>query len=292
MNRLLLVVGTACLLVVALGVIGWEVSAEGDGEEEEEEAQEFRNHDDRLVDIATIVPGFGGMYINTDNPNVLNVFLLDPDDEEQLAEVERAISEEFPNAIPLGGIVAAQGDYDIAQLKVWYDDVIAALVQSELRGNLVATDLGEHNNQLEIRVDDEDVIPQVEDLVEGVGVPLGVVNVTIGKRFRFRSGPELSNHTVRDRFRPNIGGIQTRGHNQGICTQAFNAIRSGVHGVIVNSHCTASFASMDSTVFYQPSQNSNNRIGNETVDGSTFRWTRSVGQDRGGIKRESRCSCQ
>ena len=205
MNRLLLVVGAAFLLVVALGVIGWDVSAEG-GDEEEEEAQEFRNHDARLVDIATIVPGFGGMYIDPDNPEVLNVFLLDPDDEEQLAEVERAISEEFPDAIPLGGIVAVQGDYDIAQLKVWYDDVIAAIVQSELRGNLVATDLGEHNNRLGITVDDEDVIPQVEDLVENIGVPSSVVEITIGERFRFHSNPDPSNATVRDRF---IGRLQS-----------------------------------------------------------------------------------
>ena len=236
MNRLLLVVGAVFLLVAAQGVIGWEVSAEGDGEEEEEEAQEFRNHNDRLVDIATIVPGFGGMYIDPDDPNVLNVFLLDPDDEKQLAEVEHAIGEEFPDAIPPGGIVAIQGDYDIRELKEWYDNAIAAVVQSELRGKLVATDMGEHNNRLELTVDDENVIPRVNELVRDAGVPDGVVTVTIGEKFHFRSERDPSNKTVRDRFRPNIGGIETKGNGQGICAQGFNAIRSNVHGGVVNSH--------------------------------------------------------
>ena len=41
-------------------------------------------------------------------------------------------------------------------------------------------------------------------------------------------------------------------------------------GIAVNSHCIDSFASMDSTIFYQPSKSNNNRIGKETVDGSLF----------------------
>jgi hypothetical protein len=214
----LLLVVCVCLLSGVLAILGWQLSihsvdAEGDdsGEQTEEETQAFRNRDDRLVDIGSLVPGFGGMYIDPANPGVLNVFMLNVDDEEQLAKVERAIDAEFPDAIPLGGIVVVQGQYSIGQLKVWYDDVRAALARSRLAGNgLVGTDLEEDKNRLEVAVDSEELIPQIEELAAEAGVPSGVVRVTVRSRFRFLSA-EPDAQTVRSRIRPVIGGVQTQG---------------------------------------------------------------------------------
>ena len=71
---------------------------------------------DRLVDIGNKVPGFGGMRLSPIDPAVLNVFLLNPEDEEQIDAVRDAISESFPGAIPPGGIQAVQGQYRILDL--------------------------------------------------------------------------------------------------------------------------------------------------------------------------------
>jgi hypothetical protein len=184
MSRLL-VAGCAFLLLGVLGTLGWySVSAKGGDTEE----KTFRNRNDRLVGIGALVPGFGGMYIDPARPDVLNVFMLDVYDEDQLAEVERAIGAEFPDTIPSEGIAAVQGDYSIGELKAWYDDVRAAIAESGLVGDgLVGTDLEEDKNRLEVAVDREELIPQVEELVADAEIPSGVVRITVRSRMRFIS---------------------------------------------------------------------------------------------------------
>ena len=256
-------------------MVHWEATAD-DEEEEIEPHEQVRTHNDQLVDIGTIVPGFGGMYLDPEDPDVLNVYMLDTEDEAQLAEVERLLRLEFPDGVP-ARVRAIQGDYSIVQLWGWYHDAVYAVLQSEYRDSWTSNDLAEHSNRIRISIDDEDAIPHVERIIlESVeGLPAGAVRVVYGERLKFRgllddddeyeaaeepssnSEPEPeppTNKTVRDKFRPSIGGIQTRGHGQGICTQGFNAIRGNKYGVVVNSHCTSSLFDMESTVFYEPKQ--------------------------------------
>ncbi len=278
----------ALLPLVLLGVVGWQLGSEnakaGDSGsvqrtpsddlrqfgQNEEDPQDFRSRDDLLVEIGERVPGFGGMYIDPDRPEMLNVFMLDIHDEDQLQAVEEEIREKFPDAIP-GGIYPVEGEYGITQLKVWYDDIRMAIGSSELvDGGLVGTDLEEDKNRLEIAVEHSDLIAMVEELALEAGIPPGVVRVTVREPFRSFDGIDLGAQTIRDKIRPVIGGVQTEGDTKGLCTQGFNVIRSGIGGVAVNSHCTDSFASKESTVFYQPEKNAENRIGQETVDGVIF----------------------
>ena len=238
-NSLAWVVMFAFLLLGGLGVLGWQVNTDsagvegnGPGEQEQqiagpagqgegngEETEEFRDRNDRLVSIGESIPGFGGMYIDPVKPDVLNVFLLDTEDGEQQAEVAHAIEEEFPGAIPPGGIAVVQGDYGIAQLKFWYDDLRYALGQSELMFNgLTFTDLSEHNNRLTVGVSSEALIPRVEELAGEAGLPQGLVRVVVMGPFRQLNGsasdtqPE-PNTTIRDKIRPIIGGVQTQGED-------------------------------------------------------------------------------
>ena len=60
-----------------------------------------------------------------------------------------------------------------------------ALGQSEMvRNGLTLTDLEEDKNRLEVGVKSPDLIPQVEKLVAGTGIPAGVVRITVRGPFR------------------------------------------------------------------------------------------------------------
>jgi hypothetical protein len=244
-----LVVVSAILLATIVVFIGWQyVGADQPVNEEPTERETRRTADDRLLSIGNAASGYGGQYIDPANPNILNVFMLDTSDEGQLAAAKTVIREEFPDAIPPGGVNVVRGDYSIVQLKAWYDALAVALVRSRMISDgLTFIDLGEHNNRLIIAVNDEELIPKVKELAVKAGVPSEAVEVIVRGPYRFLSGSSI---TIRDKTRPNIGGVQTQGKGEGYCTQGFNAIRSGEEGVVVNAHCTGSFTAMGSTVFY------------------------------------------
>ena len=237
-----------------------------------------RNRDDRLVTVGNTVSEFGGMYFHP-GEDVLNVYMLDTEDSDQAAAIEQVIRDVFPNAIRSGGIRIVQGTYSIVQLKSWYDELRERISKSELtNGEMHMTDLAEHENGIAIGMSNEELFTIVEGFAEEIGIPSGVVDLRVSRPIRWNKTTEdddptstnpsedpPSNGTIRDRIRPVIGGVQTRGQDKGYCTQAFNAIRSSVEGVVVNDHCTGSFPSMSSTNFYQPVESSSNKIGRETV---------------------------
>lgn len=232
----------------------------------QQDVPNHRTRDDRLVEVGKEVPGFGGMFLNPDNTDVLNVYLLDTENAEQEAAVEAAIKDVFPDAIPPGGIQVVQGQYNIIQLNAWYFDMRLALAKSGLVGKgLVGTDLEEDKNRLEIAVEGEEFRPKAEAAVEKAEIPREAVRITVRGPFRM-----LSTQTLLSKIRPVAGGLQIQADDDDICTLGFNAIRAGVNGVVVNSHCTRIFAHVDSTVFYQPTVSDSNRIGKETVDGGIF----------------------
>ena len=190
-NPLVLAAASAILLLGIIGVVGWPLHIQGanapdEPPVEERETRTFRDRDDKLAEIGTSVPGFGGMYLDPTNQSVLNVFLLDTADAAAAAEVQEAIAAKFPDAITPGGIAVVQGQYTINQLKSWYDDdLLPALGQSEMvRNGLTLTDLEEDKNRLEVGVKSPDLIPQVEKLVAGTGIPAGVVRITVRGPFR------------------------------------------------------------------------------------------------------------
>jgi hypothetical protein len=104
----------------------------------------------------------------------------------------------------------------------------------------------------------------IEDKLFALGVPLEAVNIV-------ETPPVVQELTLRDRRRPIVGGQQVsfrRNTSTLICTLGFNAIRAGVAGFVVNSHCTAIQGGVQGTVLHQPTIAlfGLNRIGVETVD--------------------------
>ena len=79
------------------------------GQEAEDPPAMPPNRDDRLADIGEKVPGLGGMRLDPTDIEVLNIFLLEPNNSSHVAAVKDAIKEVFPGAIPSGGIQPAQG---------------------------------------------------------------------------------------------------------------------------------------------------------------------------------------
>ena len=136
-HPLVLVATSAIVLLGILGVVAWQLdirsaNAQDEPPVGEEETRTYRDRDDKLAEIATSAPGFGGMYLDPTDQNVLNVFLLDTTDPQKVSNVQEAITAKFPDAVPPGGVVVVQGQYTITQLKSWYDDdLLPALGESE-----------------------------------------------------------------------------------------------------------------------------------------------------------------
>ena len=273
MRRLLL--GVAVLgLWVFVGVIAMADSPPPGGTPVNPDGTEYRTPNDKLADIGEQVPGFGGMYRDPADQDVLKVFMLDTTNGQQKTDVAGAITDKFPGTIRPGGIEVIQGQYSMSQLTDWYRQVITAIGSAGILGNgFVLTDLEEDKNRIEVGVTSEKGVAIIETMLAGLpDVPREAVRVTIRQKMQFRTGSGSNaytgSQTVRDRIRPLIGGIQTQGSDQGICTIGFNVRRNSTYGVAVNSHCTEEFASTDYTVFYQEEEDdSDDQIGQETVDG-------------------------
>lgn len=77
---------------------------------------------------------------------------------------------------------------------------------------------------------------------------------------------KLSATTLRDYYRPLMGGLQILNGNSGLCTFGFNVKLNNEDRWITNSHCTNQYSSNDNTNFYQNTVSSLNYIGTEYRD--------------------------
>jgi hypothetical protein len=229
----------------------------------ETEDENGKTPNDHLTDIGSEVSDFGGMRLNPDDPTVLQVYMLDPENTEKVDAVKNAIEETFPGAAPSGGIEILQGQYGILSLASWYDDLRTAINDSTwAAAGMSYTDLAEEDNRLEIGVISEEYAEDMRTLLAASTVPADAVNIVVRPRAKMLS-------TLRDKIRPAVGGLQveTNDSNIGICTMGFNAKRYGVKGFVMNSHCTSIFGYNDGSIIYQPIKANGNRIGREYRDG-------------------------
>ena len=198
----------------------------------ETEDENGKTPNDHLTDIGSEVSDFGGMRLNPDDPTVLQVYMLDPENTEKVDAVKNAIEETFPGAAPSGGIEILQGQYGILSLASWYDDLRTAINDSTwAAAGMSYTDLAEEDNRLEIGVISEEYAEDMRTLLAASTVPADAVNIVVRPRAKMLS-------TLRDKIRPAVGGLQveTNDSNIGICTMGFNAKRYGVKGFVMNSH--------------------------------------------------------
>jgi hypothetical protein len=218
-----------------------------------------RNIDDLFKGVADRDPRFGGMFVDEEQ-DVVYVYSLDQS-EGAAAVAEEAVTAVFGEARPARRIQILPARYGFRELKEWHDrlspDVLAM-------SGVVMTDIDDRNNRLTVGVESLDSKTAVEDKLLELGVPPEAVEVVE------TPGVTLEN-SLRDRHRPLVGGLQIAFRRSGstlLCTEGFNAVRAGIAGYVINSHCTAVQGGVESTVHHQPTIAllNANRIGVETVD--------------------------
>lgn len=224
----------------------------------------FKTMDDQLVDVGSIVPGFGGMYVN-ESEKVLYVYAVGKND---AATLRQAIAKAFgPEVIPSGGVKVIAGTYTIPHLTAWY-----RLINQHVFSlpGVTATDLQEAGNHLWIGIKDESVRAQVEGEVARLGIPPNAVVIEV-------FGPvRESSHTLQNAVRPVDAGVQIQNEsNGGLCTYGFTVLLNGTRGMVTNSHCTRTQGAVDSDRFHQPTvSGETNLVGTETIDPAFFTSTK------------------
>src|SRR5947199_4436174 len=99
----------------------------------------LKSLDNIFDDVATLMPGFGGMYIDG---NVLKVYITDIG---QKAMAENALGSVFGGErIRVGGVQALKGTYGIHQPHPWYNHMGSVLNMQAV----ASTDIDENANRL------------------------------------------------------------------------------------------------------------------------------------------------
>jgi hypothetical protein len=243
-----------------------------------------RNANDIFAEVGRAVPGFGGMFIDEQRKDTLDVFVVSSEldlvgrDSGRVAQLDGAI-----NAVPeLASARAAQprikllpAQYSFLQLKEWHDRVSGPLLA--LPG-VVLTALDQERNRLLVGINDWSAAADVTATLERFAVPREAVNV---EQMELREempaeeaappDPSPSDPaTLQSKIRPLVGGIQIAS-KEGSCTLGFIAERDNVAGFVTNSHCTQVPGGVEGTVFYQPTAGeAANKVAVESVDPCYF----------------------
>ena len=245
------------------------------------------NLDEAFLQVATTLPGFGGLFVDEDG--VLNVPMVGADEaataedrQARDARIQRVLSTVLgPNYLnqvdgsyrdPASGDVVVPpelfrvvpANYDILQLSRWRASAEKALTIP----GVILTDLDERRNCVTIGIESSHAREQVERTLRDQGVPLEAVIIE-------ETEPIFFYDTLRSKIRPVDGGVQVEpdleifGNRR--CTMGFNAIHNGKRGFVTNSHCTRGRGRSEGTDFHQPTDPLNpfadqQKVGDESFD--------------------------
>ena len=221
-----------------------------------------KNSNDLLADIASTVPEFGGFYLSKDdNGDVLNIYLTEnQSNTEKQSDAREAVEDKFGTDTS-ARLNIIDGDYTMTQLQTWYssmrNDVWA-------HSDVVATDLEEQSNRLEIAIVDLTKTSEIQAILTKLNIPHAAVNIT-------QRGRVVKEQTLRQRA-PNdemMAAYQVKSADHHLCSIGFVTEKAGVAGFVTSGHCTEDNWDGGSTsiAFYQPSSsNASHKVGNESVD--------------------------
>ncbi len=224
--------------------------------------------DEQLLEVAKQDPAFGGMFFEEDGRLTMYVeqgVLESTSGFERLAGMSLSLESTFQDN-PLMEAAATQrvnvlpAQYSFIDLYGWSEAMKSSVLA--LPG-VVSTDIAEDRNRLRIGIEEPHIADRVREHLDSLGVPAEAVLIDVSPRIRRLS-------TLRDKFRPLMGGIQVN-FSYVACTLGFVAVRVGVTGMVTNSHCTNVQGGGSGTSFHQPViWGSKNRIALETVDPKYF----------------------
>jgi hypothetical protein len=211
--------------------------------------------DDEFVALAQRVPGFGGMYYDTDGTPV--VWLTNP---AASATVDGEIRE-FARTHPyqLGEEPRTpryqRAKHDFPSLKRWHD---AALPKVASLPGLAYTDVDEVHNVVKLAVVDAGAQSAILATAAALGIPTDAIVTPIEKRYGFQAAASaMPGQDLTEAIRPAIGGTRIVIGGMGGCTLGFNAqkvryapqagsyVYDYQHYFVTNAHCmpNAGFAS-------------------------------------------------
>jgi hypothetical protein len=207
--------------------------------------------DEQFARVAARAPAFGGLFVD-EATGTVRVYSWNPTATGH-AQVRDAVRAVLGDALGGARVEILAGQYGFRELAAWHARALGLLA---LPG-MVSTDVDERSNRVRIGVERREVAWQVRDRLGALGVPAEAVEVVVTRPFHYTS--------LTSKHRPVIGGLQIA-FSQYLCTLGFEAVRAGVSGWVINSHCSGKQGGVQGTVEYQPSNTSANRIGVETVD--------------------------
>ena len=184
--------------------------------------------------LAQAIPGFGGVFL--DENGVPTVYLTDPSQKALAERVLSGYTREQGSTLQV-----RQAAYGYQDLDRWYQ---ASWGEVMALPGTVFSDLDEANNRLLFGVENAAAVRGVEQSLRARGIPAGAFEVRVVPTIHQAA-------TLRDRFRPTLGGIQLH-FGQYVCTLGFNANDGTEVSFITNSHCTNTQGGVESTAYYQP----------------------------------------
>lgn len=158
-----------------------------------------------------------------------------------------------------GGIGAFTPSFAQADLAAWFEKASPAAL--ELEGAVYA-DHDEAAGRIAIGVEDADAMLRMQPALNALGIPQEAVEFRV-------TPPIIQMATLRDQFRPTIGGIQIH-FGQYVCTMGFNADDGAERSFITNSHCTNRQGGVEGTVYYQPTSTVNGTVIATEVEDPTY----------------------
>jgi hypothetical protein len=211
------------------------------------------------------VPGFGGFWVDPEEPDRLKVWLTDRDS--QLESTKASLSRLIGNypALDLRKVDTLPGRYGFVELEAWHDLLLPVVASFP---GWTSLDTQEKVNRLHVGVTDDETRDAIEKSLPELGIPTEAVEFRIEQLGEAESC-DVPPDDLTDCRRPLLGGFQIQGETVGgtplgPCTMGFLARRNGVQGLVTASHCTQYRFYVDSSEFHQPTID--NRIGVEVID--------------------------
>ncbi len=218
--------------------------------------REPATHDDLMARVADRDPAFGGAFVDPAT-GTLTLYSWN-DTASGQAEAVDALRAVLGDQFAPGPVRVIHGNYGFRELKQWSDRLTGVLAMP----GVVLTDIDDARNRLTVGVESAAAGWKVRDRLGALGIPGEAVDVVERPAFHLQVVTNL-----RSKVRPLVGGIQlgfSLNGSQYVCTNGFNAVRGGVAGEVINSHCSGVQGGVQGTIENQPASPS--RIGVETVD--------------------------
>ena len=170
--------------------------------------------------------GFGGYYFDPANPTTAYVYMKDTTKTTEAANIFRNL---FPDNSKYTTIEVVRGAYTVDELTDWFYQAFAAVEAANV--TVLSASMNIMENEFQLTVGNTSALATAWDVIDDLDIPRGAVSLSVGQTSRLADGDN-----VQAKWRPTVGGIKIEGPVE--CTLGFVALKDGVEGVVVASHCT------------------------------------------------------